>query len=122
MLVIMDECSRFPVVGVVRSTSAEAVITVVDNVLCLLGYSEIGNPTTVHRSIGTCGKHACNRMASVILASRKCASRGIQHTAHESHQNCRKRAIHYNGNDYILWCRLADKPNCLVLLVLPLSL
>ena len=33
---------------------------------------------------------------------------------------CRKRAIHYNGNDYILWCRLADKLNCLVLIVLPL--
>ena len=41
LLVIIDEFSRFPVVEVVRSTSAETVIPVVDNVFSLLGYPEI---------------------------------------------------------------------------------
>ena len=42
LLVIMDEeFSRFPVVEVVRSTSAETVIPVVENVFSLLGYPEI---------------------------------------------------------------------------------
>ena len=38
---IIDEFSRFPVVEVVRSTSAETVIPIVDNVFSLLGYPEI---------------------------------------------------------------------------------
>ena len=41
LLMSMDEFSRFPVVEVVRSTSAETVIPVVDNVFSLLGYPEI---------------------------------------------------------------------------------
>ena len=41
LLVITDEFSRVPVVEVVRSTSAETVIQVVDNVFSLLGYPEI---------------------------------------------------------------------------------
>ena len=43
LLVIIDEFSRFPVVEVVRSTSAEIVIPVVDNVFSLLDYPEIVN-------------------------------------------------------------------------------
>ena len=38
---IMDELSGFPVVEVVRITSAETVIPVVDNVFSLLGNPEI---------------------------------------------------------------------------------
>ena len=41
LLVITDELSGFPVVEVVRSTSAETVIPVVDNVFSLLGNPEI---------------------------------------------------------------------------------
>ena len=41
LLVMVDEFSRFPVVEVVRSTSAETVIPVVDGVFSLLGYPEV---------------------------------------------------------------------------------
>ena len=41
LLVIMDEFSRLPVVEVVRSTSTETVIPVVNNVFSLLAYPEI---------------------------------------------------------------------------------
>ena len=38
---IMDEFSRFPVDEVVRSTSADTMISVVDNMFSLSGYPEI---------------------------------------------------------------------------------
>ena len=66
LLVIMDEFYRFPVVEVVRSISAETVISVVDNVFSLLGYPEIVKSDNGPRSIGTCGKHSCKRTVSVI--------------------------------------------------------
>ena len=41
LLVMIDEYSRFHVVGVVRSTSAETVIPVVDKVFSTYGYQEL---------------------------------------------------------------------------------
>ena len=84
LLVIMDEFSRFPVIDVVRRTSAETVIQSTR----LSGNYEIRQRS---RSMGKFGKHLCKRTASVILgplAPGKCASRGTQQAAHESHQNC----------------------------------
>ena len=64
---IMDEFSRFPVGGVVRSTSAETVIPVVDNVFSLLGCPENREiRQRSGRSMGTCGKLSCKRTVSDI--------------------------------------------------------
>ena len=41
LMVIVDEYSRFPVVEVVRSTSSEVVIPVIDRVFSLFGYTEV---------------------------------------------------------------------------------
>ena len=41
LIVIVDEYSRFPVVEVVRSTSSEVVIPIVDQVFSLFGYPEV---------------------------------------------------------------------------------
>ena len=41
LMVLMDEYSRYPFVDIVRKTSADAVIPVIDKAFSLFGYPEV---------------------------------------------------------------------------------